>query len=182
MEWIRTIFGAMLDLSWVQECARAVLVFAYGLVLVRIAGRRVFGKWSALDIIVSIIVGSNLSRAMTGGAPLWGTLAATTLLMGLHRLTQHLHPGSGRVLVEAAVDGCDSRVEHLARTVGVGETLTEVDTVGGRCELRHLGEDRGAEALEFRGEVWCSLRRHAVQRRSRRPVENRSGTRPPRTH
>ena len=48
------------------------------------AGRRIFGKWAALDIIVSIIVGSNLSRALTGSASLTGTLAATTLLMALH--------------------------------------------------------------------------------------------------
>jgi len=56
------------------------------LVLVRVAGRRVFGKWAALDIIVSVIVGSNLSRALTGQASLSGTLAATTLLMVLHWL------------------------------------------------------------------------------------------------
>jgi uncharacterized membrane protein YcaP (DUF421 family) len=69
-----------------QECARAVLVFAYGLLLVRVAGRRVFGKWSALDIIVSIILGSSLSRCLTGSAPLWGTFAACALLMVLHWL------------------------------------------------------------------------------------------------
>jgi len=69
-----------------QECARAVLVFVYGLVLVRLAGRRVFGKWAALDIIVSIVLGSNLSRCLTGSAPLWGTLAASALLMVLHWL------------------------------------------------------------------------------------------------
>lgn len=33
---------------------------------------------------MSIIVGSNLSRAITGSAPLVGTMAATALLMGLH--------------------------------------------------------------------------------------------------
>ncbi len=69
-----------------QECARAVVVFVYGLLLVRVAGRRVFGKWSALDIIVSIILGSNLSRCLTGSAPLWGTFAASALLMILHWL------------------------------------------------------------------------------------------------
>ncbi|MFC7735152.1 DUF421 domain-containing protein [Roseomonas sp. GCM10028921] len=69
-----------------QECLRAVVVFAYGLLLVRLAGRRVFGKWSALDIIVSLIIGSNLSRALTGSAPLGGTLLATTLLLALHWL------------------------------------------------------------------------------------------------
>jgi len=69
-----------------QECARAVLVFVYGLILVRLAGRRVFGKWAALDIIVSIILGSSLSRCLTGSAPLWGTLAASALLIVLHWL------------------------------------------------------------------------------------------------
>lgn len=81
---MEAVFGSGQDLAWHQECARAVLIFVYGLVLVRIAGRRIFGKWSALDIVVSIIIGSNLSRALTGGAPLSGTLVATTLLVALH--------------------------------------------------------------------------------------------------
>jgi uncharacterized membrane protein YcaP (DUF421 family) len=81
------IFGpAQGSLTAAQECARAVLIFVYGLALVRLAGRRVFGKWSALDTTVSIILGSNLSRALTGSAALWSTLAASTLLMALHWL------------------------------------------------------------------------------------------------
>lgn len=80
------MFGAGQNLLGWQECARAALVFAYGLVLVRVAGRRIFGKWSALDIVVSVIIGSNLSRTLTGNAPLGGTLAATTLLVALHWL------------------------------------------------------------------------------------------------
>jgi hypothetical protein len=39
-----------------------------------VAGRRVFGRWAALDIVVAIVVGSNLSRALTGAAQLGGTL------------------------------------------------------------------------------------------------------------
>lgn len=84
MEWLDQIFGRTGIIEWHQECARAVLIFFYGLLLVRVSGRRAFGKWAALDIIVSIVVGSNLSRALTGNGPLWGTLAATTLLMTLH--------------------------------------------------------------------------------------------------
>ena len=78
------IFGAQDHITPAQECARAVIVFVYGLILVRVAGRRAFGKWSALDIIVAIMVGSNLSRALTGGAGLFGTLLATTLLLVMH--------------------------------------------------------------------------------------------------
>jgi uncharacterized membrane protein YcaP (DUF421 family) len=90
MEWMAAVFGHKNDLDAWQECARAVLIFAYGLLLVRVAGRRIFGKWSALDIVLSIIIGSNLSRALTGGAPLGGTLAATTLLVALHWLLAQL--------------------------------------------------------------------------------------------
>ena len=78
------IFGSTHAVTWWQECARTVVVFCYGLAVVRVAGRRVFGKWAALDFIVSIIVGSSLNRAITGSAALGGTLASTTLIMLLH--------------------------------------------------------------------------------------------------
>lgn len=96
MSLLSEIFGANASLSWWQECARAAVIFFYGLALVRIAGRRVFGKWSAPDIIVSIVVGSNLSRALTGNAPLIGTLLATALLMLLHWLLAQLAARSPR--------------------------------------------------------------------------------------
>ena len=61
--------------------------------------------------------------------------------------------GPRRVLVVAGADGGDGGVEHLLRSVGVGEALPEVDRAGLDRERRHLREDRGAEALEARGEV-----------------------------
>ena len=115
------IFGTMGKIVWWQECTRALVVFAYGLALVRIAGRRAFGKWSALDIIVSIIVGSSLSRTLTGNAALFGTIAATTLLMGLHWLLAHAVARSTRLSriiegepVELARDGAE-RSSNLVR-------------------------------------------------------------------
>jgi uncharacterized membrane protein YcaP (DUF421 family) len=83
------LFGTKDSLTWGQEIARALLIFTYGIVIVRIAGRRIFGKWAALDVIVSLIIGSNLSRALTGSAPLWGTLAASTVLIAIHWLLGH---------------------------------------------------------------------------------------------
>lgn len=86
MDSFQQIFGFPGQISWAQESARAALVFAYGLVAVRLCGRRLFARWAAIDIIVSIMIGSNLSRALTGNAPLIGTLLATTLLLTLHWL------------------------------------------------------------------------------------------------
>lgn len=91
------IFGSTHNVTWWQVCARTVVVFCYGLAVVRLAGRRVFGKWAAPDFIVSIIVGSSLSRAITGSAPLGGTLASTTLIMLLHWVLSHAAARSERL-------------------------------------------------------------------------------------
>lgn len=87
MDLLSDIFGAKNDISAAQECARAVLVFGYGFGAMRLMGRRILGKWSAVDILLSVIIGSILGRAITGGAPLGGTLLASGLLMCLHWIT-----------------------------------------------------------------------------------------------
>jgi uncharacterized membrane protein YcaP (DUF421 family) len=81
---LNIIFGTMQHVTWWQECLRAIVVFGYGLLLVRLTGRRTFGRWSAPDIVISIILGSSLSRAVTGSAPFAGTMGAMAILMGLH--------------------------------------------------------------------------------------------------
>ena len=67
-----------------QMSVRAAIIFAAGVVLLRFAATRAFGKWSALDIILAVIIGSNLSRALTGSAPFLPTLTATAVLIVLH--------------------------------------------------------------------------------------------------
>lgn len=137
MDALNAIFGPLPNqhITWAQEAARTVLIFFYGLALVRLAGRRVFGKWAALDIIVSIVIGSNLSRALTGSAPLWGTLFATALLMVLHWLFAHAAARSRFVagLVEGgavpiARDGRLDEDERRKRAVSendLGEALRQ---------------------------------------------------------
>lgn len=87
MDMLRALIGPDTgDATALQLCARAVILFAVGIAYIRIAGRRTFSQASPLDIVVAIIVGSNLSRAMTGKAPFWPALAATLLLVVLHRV------------------------------------------------------------------------------------------------
>jgi uncharacterized membrane protein YcaP (DUF421 family) len=59
---------------------------AFGILCVRIAGRRTLAHYSPLDIVVALIVGSNISRVMTGKAAFVSALAATLALVILHRL------------------------------------------------------------------------------------------------
>jgi uncharacterized membrane protein YcaP (DUF421 family) len=55
-----------------------------GLLFVRIAGKRLFGKWGALDTVVAVIIGPNLGRAMTGSAPFSPIICVTAVLLFLH--------------------------------------------------------------------------------------------------
>ena len=83
-DFYRLIGSDGADLAWWQMTARAALIFLFGIVLVRVAGKRVFGKWGALDIVLSVVIGSNLSRALTGTAPFVETLITTTALVAMH--------------------------------------------------------------------------------------------------
>src|SRR5262249_19730224 len=65
------------------------------------------------------------------------------------RLSQLRNAGARRVLITPSghdrVSGCPG---DLARAVGVGKALAQVDRAGGDGQFRHLGENRGPQARE----------------------------------
>jgi uncharacterized membrane protein YcaP (DUF421 family) len=63
---------------------RAIVVFAYAVALYRLLPRRAIAGSAAIDIVLAIIVASSLSRALTGNAPLFATMAATTAIGALY--------------------------------------------------------------------------------------------------
>lgn len=67
-------------------CARAVIVFFATLILLRLAGARAFGGNTAFDVVLKIMLGAVLSRAVVAASPFWGTLAAGAVFVALHRL------------------------------------------------------------------------------------------------
>lgn len=69
-----------------QLCVRAFILFLYGLLCMRIAGRRSFSSLSPFDIFIAIVVGSNISRVMTGKVPFVASLTATMVVVVMHRL------------------------------------------------------------------------------------------------
>jgi uncharacterized membrane protein YcaP (DUF421 family) len=81
-----TVFGIdELFLTWWQMSIRAVIVFFVALIIMRIGSQRIFGKHTAFDIVLGIIYGSVLSRAITGNSPFIPTLCAALVLVLLHR-------------------------------------------------------------------------------------------------
>jgi len=85
MDWLHALIGSEDGtINWWQMTIRGALIFTVGVLAARVAATRAFGKWSPLDIIFAVIIGSNLGRAMTGSAPFVPTIVATLALVALH--------------------------------------------------------------------------------------------------
>lgn len=65
---------------------RAILVYLAGWAILRAGGNRFLGRETAFDIVLGFVLGSTLSRAINGTAPLFVTLAACALLVLLHQM------------------------------------------------------------------------------------------------
>lgn len=73
------------DLNVLQMTLRAVLVYPLALAMVRIGDKRFLGELAALDFLLAIVIGSIVSRAISGSAPFLPCLAAAFALVVLHR-------------------------------------------------------------------------------------------------
>lgn len=85
--WFEIVFGgdtAPPSLTLPQVAARAVLVFMIGVAIVRVGKSRLVGGMTSLDVIVGFILGSLLSRGITGEASLSGTTVASAAVVASH--------------------------------------------------------------------------------------------------
>ena len=142
MDAIHDLIGrAGEPIGLLQMSVRGLIVFALGLIFLRLGGKRMFGKWDALDILIAVIIGSNLSRTLTGGAPFGPVLATTALLIGLHWSLAGLSarmPWLGRIMkgrAERLVS--EGEVDEAARKrAGVGRhDLEQALRLAGHADL-----------------------------------------------
>ena len=85
-ELIFKLFGEGKELNTLQMADRAFVMFFITLFFIRIAGMRAFGQKSAFDLILVIMLGAILSRAVTGASAFIPTIAAGAVLAVVHRL------------------------------------------------------------------------------------------------
>lgn len=92
MDHFSQFFDRLLGLSadnisvW-QMCMRAMFVYVSALLMVRALGdRRFAGKYATFDVIIGIMLGATLSRAISGSSPFFPTLLSAFALVAMHRL------------------------------------------------------------------------------------------------
>ena len=87
MEGFNWLLGLELDnkeINWWQMSLRAIIVFLLSIAMLRIGHKRFMGKNTALDVMLGIVFGSMVSRAVTGNAPFFPVLAASLTLVLMH--------------------------------------------------------------------------------------------------
>jgi uncharacterized membrane protein YcaP (DUF421 family) len=127
------------DLTLVQVCLRAILVFVATLIIVRLAEKRFLARLNALDAILGFVLASMLARAINGSGPFFATLAGGLLL----------------VLLQRAMVNAACRWERFGDLVkGKEEVLIENGQLHQQVLHRnHLSEKDLAEELRLNGNI-----------------------------
>lgn len=85
--YLEQIFGMeSQEVNFLQLIARSIVIYLIGIALVRLGNKRFVGKMTAFDIIIAIIIGSLLSRAITNTNLFFTVLPACLMLILMHRL------------------------------------------------------------------------------------------------
>lgn len=115
-----------LDLDADQMLLRAVITYLIALVFIRLGDKRFLGQNTAFDVILGVVLGSVMSRAVTGNSAFVPTIAAATALVAMHWLLAFVSfrsrrvsgfvKGAPRVLIEnGELQHDNMRRSHIAQ-------------------------------------------------------------------
>ncbi|SRR5258706_10397944 len=163
MNKIHELLGRGEDLTSLQMSVRAVIIFFVTLILIRIGGVRMFGKRSAFDTILMITLGAVLSRAIVGASPFLAVIAASTVMVIIHRLLGFLSVKSR--IIELVIKGGHTvlyRNGKIIRRNLEKTSISESDLMESvRLETKDSSLDKIEEAyLEDNGRISFILKKN----------------------
>lgn len=150
-----------------QMGLRAAIIYIAALCMVRTIGdRRFIGSYAAFDVILSIMFGSTLSRAINGTSAFFATIFAGFVLVTMHWLFSSIAfyfapwenkiKGQSRVLIKNG---------ELCHQTMAACHITKQDlesTLRLRCQVNGLNEVERA-CLERNGDISFSLRARVTE-------------------
>jgi uncharacterized membrane protein YcaP (DUF421 family) len=87
---INELFGRGEDLTALQMAVRSFIMFFIALALIRLGGMRIFGKKTAFDNILVIMLGAILARGVVGASPFFSAVAAAAVMVVIHKILAFL--------------------------------------------------------------------------------------------
>ena len=77
--------GQPKELTLIQLCIRAFIIFVLGLAMVRVGDRRSLSEKTGFDTLFLVLIGAVLARAINGSAAFVTTVGCALFLMLVHR-------------------------------------------------------------------------------------------------
>jgi uncharacterized membrane protein YcaP (DUF421 family) len=77
--------GQPKELTLLQICLRALIIFVFGLAMVRIGDRRSLAEKTGFDTLFIVLLAGILARAINGSAPFLTTIGCAIFLVVIHR-------------------------------------------------------------------------------------------------
>jgi uncharacterized membrane protein YcaP (DUF421 family) len=136
------------ELSTVQACVRAILVYLILIAYVRVGKKRFLSQATAFDAILVIIIGSVASRAISGTAPFFASLAAAFMLIVMHWIISYFTMDS-KTLGDLT-KGHDTLIIENGRTHRPGLRSAHMSNEDLAEDLRQQGVERPEEVKEAR--------------------------------
>ena len=93
LDTVRQLLGLgrdIADVNAIQMALRTILIYVFSLAIIRFGSKRFLSEATAFDVIVAIMLGSIMSRAINGSAPFVPTVVAGAVLVGAHWLLAFL--------------------------------------------------------------------------------------------
>jgi uncharacterized membrane protein YcaP (DUF421 family) len=156
-QMLQTIFGGDIPpdpLQLHQAVARAVVVYVVGLAIIRIGKGRSIGRITSLDVILGFVLGSLLSRGITGHASLSGTAGSSAALVATHwlftRMACQWHwfgdlvKGHAQAIVKDGQPDCDAMCHHHISMHDLEEEL-RIKGIDDVREVRLAFKERNGE-------------------------------------
>lgn len=148
------------SLSWWQMMFRTAIVYVAAIAMVRVGEKRFLGKNTAFDVILGIVLGSVVSRAITGGSPFGPIIVAGFTLVALHWTFAFLSfrfdrfgtliKGSSRTLVEdGEIRWDEMQSSHVSREDLLG-ALRRNGPVEGPEKVREARLERNGDVSVLR--------------------------------
>lgn len=126
-----------------QIALRTVVIYAVALFLIRVAKRRFMGGFTTFDILLGFVVGSIMSRAITGAVRLLDMTIIVSILIGLHWLVAAITYKN-----EEVSEYVENSARKLIEDGKIIEEAMEESKIGKNDLLQALREKGGVEKPE----------------------------------
>ncbi|MBO9700482.1 MAG: DUF421 domain-containing protein [Sporocytophaga sp.] len=84
------------EITWWAMIFRGIVIYFLAIFIIRFGGKRILSRFGTFDVVISIIIGAILAKAIVGSAKFIPTIITSCVLVSIHfflsKLTLYYHP------------------------------------------------------------------------------------------